>query len=52
MRRTRLWTMPDEELKKFAAGELEKIGILEDGGGAGCARGASAEDVSGVLWDV
>ena len=24
-----LWTMPDEELKKFAAGELEKIGILK-----------------------
>jgi protoporphyrinogen oxidase len=23
-----LWAMPDEELKKFAAGELEKIGIL------------------------
>ncbi|MDE1163603.1 MAG: NAD(P)/FAD-dependent oxidoreductase [Acidobacteriaceae bacterium] len=24
-----LWAMPDEELKKFAAGELEKIGILK-----------------------
>jgi protoporphyrinogen oxidase len=24
-----LWTMPDEELKRFAAGELEKIGILK-----------------------
>jgi protoporphyrinogen oxidase len=24
-----LWSMPDEELKKFAAGELEKIGILK-----------------------
>lgn len=24
-----LWSMPDEELKKFAAGELEKIGILQ-----------------------
>ncbi len=24
-----LWTMPDEELKTFAAGELEKIGILK-----------------------
>ena len=24
-----LWTMPDDELKKFAAGELEKIGILK-----------------------
>jgi protoporphyrinogen oxidase len=23
-----LWSMPDEELKRFAAGELEKIGIL------------------------
>ncbi len=23
-----LWAMPDEELKRFAAGELEKIGIL------------------------
>jgi len=26
-----LWTMPDEELKKFGAGELEKIGILKAG---------------------
>ena len=24
-----LWAMPDDELKKFAAGELEKIGILK-----------------------
>ena len=24
-----LWTMPDEEMKRFAAGELEKIGILK-----------------------
>ncbi len=24
-----LWSMPDEELKRFAAGELEKIGILK-----------------------
>ena len=24
-----LWVMPDEELKRFAAGELEKIGILK-----------------------
>jgi protoporphyrinogen oxidase len=24
-----LWSMPDEELKQFAAGELEKIGILK-----------------------
>jgi protoporphyrinogen oxidase len=24
-----LWAMPDEELKKFAVGELEKIGILK-----------------------
>ena len=24
-----LWAMPDEELKRFAAGELEKIGILK-----------------------
>ena len=24
-----LWAMPDEELKKFAASELEKIGILK-----------------------
>ena len=24
-----LWKMPDEELKRFAAGELEKIGILK-----------------------
>jgi protoporphyrinogen oxidase len=24
-----LWSMPDDELKKFAAGELEKIGILK-----------------------
>ena len=24
-----LWSMPDEELKKFAAGELQKIGILK-----------------------
>ncbi len=24
-----LWSMPDEELKSFAAGELEKIGILK-----------------------
>ena len=29
-----LWSMPDEELKQFAAGELEKIGILEDERGA------------------
>ncbi|MFP5231220.1 MAG: NAD(P)/FAD-dependent oxidoreductase [Acidobacteriota bacterium] len=26
-----LWSMPDEELKHFAAGELEKIGILSAG---------------------
>jgi protoporphyrinogen oxidase len=26
-----LWTMPDEELKKFGAQELEKIGILKAG---------------------
>ena len=26
-----LWSMPDEELKRFAAGELEKIGILSTG---------------------
>ncbi len=24
-----IWTMPDEKLKQFAAGELEKIGILK-----------------------
>src|ERR1700760_1839556 len=27
-----LWAMPDEELKKFAAAELEKIGILKTAG--------------------
>ena len=47
-----LWSMPDEELKKFAAGELGEDWDSEDSRGAGCACGARAEDVSGVFWDV
>ncbi len=44
-----LWTMPDDKLKQFAAGELEKIGILEDQRGAGCARGPCAQDLPRLL---
>ena len=47
-----LWTMPDEELKKFAVAESGEDRDFEDGGGVGCARGAGAEDLSGVLWDL
>jgi hypothetical protein len=46
-----LWSMPDEELKSLRRGVGEDWDS-EDGGGAGCARGSRAEDVSGLLWDL
>ena len=47
-----LWSMPDEKLKQFAAGELEKIGILKTQRSARRTRGARAQDLSRVLRDV
>ena len=47
-----LWKMPDDELKKFAIAEVAKIGILDAEDVIGCACGARAEDLSGVLRDL
>ena len=47
-----LWKMPNEEIAAFAIAEVEKIGHSEGGGCSRFSCGKSAEDLSGLLWDL